>query len=214
MSYALPSVTRVPAAERGLTIADFLVPVRVGERVSPRVRDAGLVLAGTALLVLGSRIAVPLPGNPVPFTLQTLAVLLAGGALGLRRGALASALFLVLGVAGLPVFAESRSGLAVVTGATGGYLVGFIAAAALVGWLAELGWDRHLGGSIGMNLLGTAVIYLVGVPWLAVTAGVSLGGAVGLGLVPFLAGDVVKLLVAAGAFPAAWWVVGRRPSDR
>ena len=214
MSYALPSVTRVPAAERGLTIADFLVPVRVGERVSPRVRDAGLVLAGTAMLVLGSRIAVPLPGNPVPFTLQTLAVLLAGGALGLRRGALASALFLVLGVAGLPVFAESRSGLAVVTGATGGYLVGFIAAAALVGWLAELGWDRHLGGSIGMNLLGTAVIYLVGVPWLAVTAGVSLGGAVGLGLVPFLAGDVVKLLVAAGAFPAAWWVVGRRPSDR
>ena len=214
MSYALPSVTRVPAAERGLTIADFLVPVRVGERVSPRVRDAGLVLAGTALLVLGSRIAVPLPGNPVPFTLQTLAVLLAGGALGLRRGALASALFLVLGVAGLPVFAESRSGLAVVTGATGGYLVGFIAAAALVGWLAELGWDRHLGGSVGMNLLGILAIYLVGVPWLAVTAAVPLGEAVRLGLLPFLAGDGVKLLVAAGAFPAAWWVVGRRPSDR
>ncbi len=214
MSYALPSVTRVSAAERGLTIADFLVPVRVGERVSPRVRDAGLVLAGTALLILGSRIAVSVPGDPVPFTLQTLAVLLTGGALGQRRGALASALFVAVGVAGLPVFAESRGGLEVITGTTGGYLVGFIAAAALVGWLAELGWDRHLGGSVGMNLLGILAIYLVGVPWLAVTAAVPLGEAVRLGLLPFLAGDGVKLLVAAGAFPAAWWVVGRRPSDR
>jgi len=214
MSYAIPSVTRVSAAERGLTIADFLVPVRVGERVSPRMRDAGLVLAGTALLILGSRISIPLPGNPVPFTLQTLAVLLAGGALGLRRGALSTVLFIALGVAGLPVFAESRHGVDVILGATGGYLVGFIVAAALVGRLAELGWDRHIGGSVGMNLLGTALIYLVGVPWLAVTAAMPLGDAVGLGLVPFLAGDVVKLLLAAGAFPAAWWVVGRRPSDR
>jgi biotin transport system substrate-specific component len=214
MSYAIPSVTRVSAAERGLTIADFLVPVRVGERVSPRLRDAGLVLAGTALLVLGSRISVPLPGNPVPFTLQTLAVLLAGGALGTRRGAMSTVLFIALGAVGLPVFAESRHGLDVILGATGGYLVGFIAATALVGRLAELGWDRHIGGSVGMNLLGTALIYLVGVPWLAVAAGVPLGEAVTLGLVPFLVGDLVKLLVAAGAFPLAWWVVGRRPSDR
>ncbi len=214
MSYAIPSVTRIPAAERGLTIADFLVPVRVGERVSPRLRDIGLVLAGTALLVLGSRISVPLPGSPVPFTLQTLAVLLVGGALGLRRGAISAVLFIALGVVGLPVFAESRHGLDVILGTTGGYLLGFVVAAALVGRLAELGWDRHLGGSVGMNLLGTAVVYLVGVPWLAVTAGVSLGQAVSLGLVPFLVGDAIKLLVAAGAFPAAWWVVGRRPSDR
>lgn len=214
MSYAIPSVTRVSAAERGLTIADFLVPVRVGERVSPRLRDLGLVLAGTALLIVGSRVAIPLPGNPVPFTLQTLAVLLVGGALGMRRGALSAALFLALGLVGLPVFADSRGGLAVVLGATGGYLVGFLLAAALVGRLAELGWDRRLGGSIGMNALGTAAIYLVGVPWLAVTTQLSLGDAVRLGLLPFLAADVIKLLVAAGTFPAAWWVVGRRPSDR
>jgi len=212
--HAIPPVTRVPAAERGLTIADFLIPVRVGERLSPRVRDVGLILAGTALLVLGSRVSIPLPGNPVPFTLQTLAVLLVGGGLGFRRGALSAALFVGLGIVGLPVFAESRSGFSVILGTTGGYLIGFIAAAALVGRLAELGWDRHIGGSIGMNALGTAVIYLVGVPWLAVTAGISLGEAVTLGLVPFLVGDIVKLLVAAGAFPAAWWVVGRRPSDR
>jgi biotin transport system substrate-specific component len=102
----------------------------------------------------------------------------------------------------------------VILGTTGGYLLGFIVAGALVGRLAELGWDRRIGGSIGMNLIGTAVIYAVGVPWLAVTAGVPLGKAIELGLVPFLVGDVVKLLVAACAFPAAWWVVGRRPSDR
>lgn len=214
MSYAIPSVTRVPAAERGLTIADFLIPVRVGERVSPRMRDVGLVLAGTAVMILGSRVAIPLPGNPVPFTLQTLAVLLVGGALGMRRGALSAGLFLALGVVGLPVFADSRGGLSVVLGATGGYLVGFLLAAAVVGRLAELGWDRRLGGSIGMNALGAASIYLVGVPWLAVSAQIPLGEAIGLGLVPFLVGDLIKMLVAAGVFPAAWWVVGRRPSDR
>jgi len=214
MSYVIPSVTRVSAAERGLTIADFLVPVRVGERVSPRIRDIGLVLAGAALLILGSRISVPLPGNPVPLTLQTLAVLLVGGALGLRRGALSAALFIALGVVGVPVFAESRHGVDVILGTTGGYLIGFIAAAALVGRLAELGWDRHLGGSVGMNLIGTVVIYLVGVPWLAAAASIPLGKAIELGLVPFLVGDAIKLLFAAGAFPVAWWVVGRRPSDR
>lgn len=214
MSYAIRSVARVPAAERGLTIADFLVPVRVGERVSPRSRDIGLVLAGAALLILGSRVSLPLPGNPVPLTLQTLAVLLVGGSLGFRRGVLSIALFVALGLVGLPVFAESRSGLTAILGTTGGYLVGFIVAGALVGRLAELGWDRHIGGSVGMNLLGSLVIYVVGVPWLAVVAGLSIGDAVRLGVVPFLVGDAVKLLVAAGAFPAAWWVVGRRPSDR
>jgi biotin transport system substrate-specific component len=214
MSYAIPSVTRVSAAERGLTIADFLVPVRVGERVSPRIRDLGLVLAGTALLVLGSRLSIPLPGNPVPITLQTLAVLLVGGALGLRRGAMSAGLFVLLGVVGVPVFAESKHGVDVILGATGGYIVGFIVAAALVGRLAELGWDRHIGGSIGMNLIGSAVIYAIGVPWLAAVLHVSIADAIGLGLVPFLLGDVIKLVVAAVSFPAAWWVVGRRPSDR
>jgi biotin transport system substrate-specific component len=214
MSYAIPSVTRVSAAERGLTIADFLVPVRVGERVSPRMRDLGLVLAGTALLVLGSRLSLPLLTTPVPITLQTLAVLLVGGALGLRRGAFSTGLFVLLGVAGVPVFADSKHGLDVILGATGGYLLGFVLAAALVGRLAELGWDRHIGGSIGMNLIGSLLIYAVGVPWLAVALQKSLGDAIGLGVVPFLIGDAVKLLLAAGAFPVTWWVVGRRPSDR
>ena len=214
MSYAIPSLNRVPAAERGLTIADFLVPVRVGERVSPRLRNAALVAAGTAIIILSSRVSITLPGNPVPFTLQNLGVLLVGGSLGLRRGAGAALLFLALGMVGLPVFAESRGGYSIVLGATGGYLVGFVLAAAVVGRLAEHGWDRRFGGAVGATALGTAAIYLVGVPWLAISTGMSLGRAIELGLAPFLVADIVKLLVAAAAFPAAWWVVGRRPSDR
>ena len=214
MSYAMPSLTRVPATEKGLTIADFLVPVRVGERVSPRLRNAGLVIAGAALIFLASRIYVTLPGTPVPFTLQNLGVLVVGGSLGLRRGALAGALYLLLGIVGLPVFAEARGGYSVVLGATGGYLVGFVVASALVGRLAELGWDRRLGGALGATILGTAAIYLVGVPWLAVSTGMSAGDAVSKGLTPFLLADTAKLVVAAVMFPSAWWVVGRRPSDR
>lgn len=214
MSYAIPSLTRVPAAEKGLTIGDFLVPVRVGEAASPRLRDAMLVITGAVLIFLTSRVSVPIPGDPVPFTLQNFGILVVGGALGLRRGGLAGLVYVLLGVIGLPFFAEGKGGLGVIWGTTGGYLVGFIAAAALVGRLAELGWDRRIGGAIGATLLGTVVIYLVGVPWLAAVTGMSMGEAVANGLLPFLGLDIVKLLAAAAVFPAAWWVVGRRPSDR
>jgi biotin transport system substrate-specific component len=214
MTYAIPSLTRVPATEKGITIADFLVPVRVGERVSPRLRHIMLVVAGAVLIYLTARISFVIPGNPVPYTLQNLGILVVGGALGLRRGGLAALLYVALGVVGLPFFAEGRGGLAVIWGATGGYLVGFVLAGALVGRLAELGWDRHFGGAVGATLLGTIAIYAVGVPWLAVVTGMSAGQAIATGLVPFIAVDVAKLLVAAAIFPAAWWVVGRRPSDR
>jgi biotin transport system substrate-specific component len=214
MSYALPSMTRVPAAEKGLTIADFLVPVRVGERVSPRLRDVALVIAGSLLIYLTAQISIPLPGNPVPITLQNFGVLVVGGSLGLRRGGLAAFLYVALGVVGLPFFAEHKGGINVILGATGGYLVGFVLAGALVGRLAELGWDRRIVGAIGATALGTLAIYAVGVPWLAVTTGLSLTKAIEVGMLPFLVVDTVKLLAAAAVFPAAWWVVGRRPSDR
>ena len=132
----------------------------------------------------------------------------------MRRGGLAAGLYVALGTVGLPFFAEGRGGLEVMLGATGGYLVGFVFAAALVGRLAELGWDRRIGGALGATLLGTLVIYLVGVPWLAVTTGLTLGDAIATGLVPFLVADIVKLVAAAVVFPVAWWVVGRRPSER
>ena len=110
--------------------------------------------------------------------------------------------------------AHDAEGVQVVLGATGGYIVGFVLAGALVGRLAELGWDRRIGGAIGATALGTLTIYAVGVPWLAATTGMSLDAAIRDGMLPFLAVDTVKLLAAAAVFPAAWWVVGRRPSDR
>ena len=214
MSYALPSITRVPAAEKGLTIADFLVPVGLGERVSPRLRNVVLVIAGAVLIYLTALVYFTMPGNPVPYTLQTFGVLVVGGALGLRRGGLSTFLYVALGVIGLPFFAEHKGGIQVIWGATGGYLVGFVLAGALVGRLAELGWDRRIAGAIGATALGTLMIYLVGVPWLAVTTGMSFSQAIEKGMLPFLVVDTVKLLAAAAVFPVAWWVVGRRPSDR
>ena len=214
MSYAIPRLTRVPATEKGLTIGDFLVPVTIGERTSPLLRHTLLVIAGAVLIYLTARISFAIPGNPVPYTLQNLGILVVGGALGLRRGGAAALVYLLLGVVGLPFFAEGKGGLTIILGATGGYLVGFVVAAALVGRLAELGWDRHIGGSLGATFLGTAVIYAIGVPWLAVVTGMSAADAVKNGLLPFVVVDVAKLVVAAAVFPFAWWVVGRRPSDR
>jgi biotin transport system substrate-specific component len=204
----------VPATEKGVTIGDFLVPIRIGERVSPRLRNVLLVVAGAVLIYLTARISIPIPGNPVPFTLQNFGVLVVGGALGLRRGGSAALLYVLLGVVGLPFFAEGKGGTGVILGATGGYLIGFAAAAAVVGRLAELGWDRRMGGAIGATTIGTVIIYAIGVPWLAVVTGMPLGEAIAVGLLPFLVFDIVKLLAAAAVFPAAWWVVGRRPSDR
>jgi biotin transport system substrate-specific component len=214
LSYAIPSLTRVPATEKGLTIGDFLVPIRLGERTSPRLRNAVLVLVGAVVIFLTAKVSIAIPGNPVPYTLQNFGVLVVGGALGLRRGGAAAALYVALGVVGLPFFAEGKGGLQVIFGSTGGYIIGFILAGAVVGRLAELGWDRRIGGAIGATSIGTAVIYAIGVPWLAITTGLSVGKAVEVGLLPFLGVDIVKLLAAAAVFPAAWWLVGRRPSDR
>jgi biotin transport system substrate-specific component len=157
---------------------------------------------------------IVIPTLPVPFTGQTLGVLAVGAALGFRRGAAALLLYLALGAAGLAVFAEGGSGVAKILGATGGYLVGFVVAAAIVGRLAELGWDRHIGGSLAAMAIGTAVIYAIGVPWLKVTLGIPWETAVAEGMTKFLIWDAAKLILAAGIFPAAWWLMGRRPEDR
>lgn len=214
MTIAMPRLDRSTVEERGLTIADFLVPIRVGERVNARVRDISLVVAGALVIYLSARIAIPVPGSPVPITGQTFGVLLVGGGLGFRRGLIGVALYVLLGVVGLPFFAEGKWGISVIWGATGGYLIGFVIAGALVGRLAELGWDRRLGGALGAMLLGSAVIYAVGLPWLAIVAGMSVAETIANGLTPFLLGDALKLTLAAVLFPTAWWVVGRRPDDR
>jgi Uncharacterized conserved protein len=214
MTLVIPRLDRTTAEERGLTIADFLVPIRVGERVNARVRDVALVVAGALLVYLTARVSIPVPGSPVPITGQTFGVLLVGGALGFRRGLIAVGLYVLLGVVGLPFFAEGKGGLSVVWGATGGYLIGFVVAGALVGRLAELGWDRRIGGALGAMLLGNVVIYTVGLPWLKVVTGMSVEETVANGLTPFLLGDALKLALAAVLFPATWWIVGRRPDDR
>jgi len=213
MSIAMPSLNRLPAAERGITLADFLVPIRVGERMSSRVRSALLIVAGALLIYLTARLAIRLPDNPVPITGQTFGVLLVAGALGFQRGIAATALYVLVGIIGVPFFAEGRGGIEVIWGATGGYLVGFVVAGAVVGRLAELGWDRNVVGAVGAMLIGSGVIYLLGVPWLAATTGRPLDQAIATGVVPFLFFDLVKLLAAAAVFPAAWWVVGRRPGE-
>jgi len=205
------------------------VPIRVGERATSWQRHLLMIGAGALLIVLGARISLYLPGNPfVPVTLQTFGVLFGGALLGFRRGLAAVALYMLLGLIGLPVFAwdavtESyRSGMgtivalrdgAVVLGSTGGYLLGFLVAGGIVGRLAELGWDRRLGGSVAAMLIGSVAIYAIGVPWLIASTGMSLQMALHFGLTPFLVGDLMKLIVAAGLLPAGWWLVRRRSTD-
>lgn len=222
MTINVPSLNRLPAAERGLTIGDFLVPIGIGERISSRARHIALVVAGALLIALSANYVVPVPGSPVPVTGQTFAVLLVGGALGARRGALAALLYLAIGLL-LPVYADHQSGIdtiasvqggAIVLGATGGYLIGFVLAAGCVGRLAELGWDRHIGGSLAAMAIAEALIYVIGVPWLMVATDWSFSKAIALGVTPFLVGDLVKIVLAAMLFPFAWWVVGRRPGER
>jgi biotin transport system substrate-specific component len=214
MTLAIPRMTRLPIDQRGITLADFLVPIRVGERLGVRVRNIALIVAGALLIYLTARIAFPVPGSPVPVTGQTFGVLLAGGALGFRRGVSSVALYVLIGLVGLPFFAEGKGGINVILGASGGYLIGFIIAGAVVGRLAELGWDRRIVGAVVAMLIGNVVIYLVGVPWLMVVLHADLPTGIAKGLTPFLVGDAVKLALAAAAFPVAWWIVGRRPGER
>ena len=213
MTIAIPRLDRSTAEERGLTLADFLVPIRLGERTPTWVRHILLVFAGTLIVAVSAQVVIPT--QPVPFTLQSFGVLTVGAALGFRRGALALLLYLAVGAIGLSVFAPGATqGFARIVGQTGGYLVGFVVAAAIVGRLAELGWDRRIGGSLAAMAIGTAVIYAIGVPWLKVVSGISWEAAVAGGMTKFLIWDAAKLAVAAGIFPVAWWLIGRRPEDR
>ena len=155
---------------------------------------------GSLAMVVGARIEIPL--KPVPVTGQTLAVLLAAAALGRRRGVTSVVLYLGAGLFGLPVFAAGGAGLPHLLGPTGGYLIGFIPAAYLVGWLSERGWDRRVLTTVLAMLLGSSLIYLFGVSWLAVFIGWE--KAVSAGMVPFLLGDFLKILVAALALPLTW----------
>ena len=167
-------------------------------------RDVALVVAAAGLTALSAQIKIPVPFSPVPVTGQTFAVLLTGAALGPARGAAGQLLYVALGLLGLPFFAGGESGVDYFFGATGGYLLGFVAAAWFVGVCARRGLDRSPFGTLVAFALGTLLIYSFGVPWLAVAADAPLGKAIDLGVVPFLIGDVLKAALAAAFLPAAW----------
>ncbi|HXF97150.1 MAG TPA: biotin transporter BioY [Gaiellaceae bacterium] len=172
--------------------------------------DALLVAGGAGLIAASAQLSIPLPFTPVPITGQTFAVLLVGASLGTLRGGASALLYVLAGIAGAPVYADGAHGWAVVTGASGGYLVGFVLAAAVTGRLAERGWDRRFSSALGAMLTGNVLIYLVGLPWLALVLDTSLEKTLELGLYPFIPGDLLKLYLAATLLPGAWRLVGRR----
>lgn len=194
-----------PSLGRPGTLAD-LIP---GSGATALVRDGALVVGGAALTGLAAQISFTIPSiSPVPYTLQTFAVLLVGASFGAVRGALAMALYLLAGLAGVPWFAEQASGYELAK-VTMGYLAGFIVAAAVVGYLSSRGNDRRFLSSTAEMFLGTLIIYAIGVPVLMNALDVNLATGLEYGLYPFVITDTLKVLAAAGLLPLAWKLVNR-----
>lgn len=203
-------MTTLAPTPRRLVLADRVFPHSL-------VMDIALVAGGAALVALLAQVTIPLP--LVPITGQTLAVLLVGSTLGRARGALSMVLYALLGLVGLPVFAPNADGshsqgVAVVFGATGGYIVGFILSAILVGWLAELQWDRKFLKALATFAAGTLSVFVIGLPWLAATAHLDLPSTLAFGLYPFLIPGAIKALIAAGLLPLAWFGADRLAKRR
>jgi biotin transport system substrate-specific component len=172
--------------------------------------DLLLVAVGAGLISASAQFSFTLPFTPVPITGQTFAVLLVGASYGTLRGGSSALLYVLLGIAGAPVYAHAASGWAVITSASGGYLLSYPVVAALTGFLAERRWDRRFSSAVGAMLTGNVLIYLCGLPWLAVVLHANLEKTFELGLYPFVPGDLFKLYLAAAALPAAWRFAGRR----
>lgn len=193
-----------PTLARPGTLAD-LIP---GSGAVAIARDAGLVIGGAALTGLAAQVSILIPSiSPaVPFTLQTFAVLLVGASFGAVRGALSMALYLLAGLAGVPWFAAQASGYDAAK-ATMGYLVGFVVAAAVVGYLSSRGNDRRFLSSTAEMFIGSLIVYSIGVPVLMSVLEVDLATGLEYGLYPFVLTDTLKVLAAAGLLPLAWKIV-------
>lgn len=200
------STTALPRPAAGLVLADLAA--------STRARTAALVVAGALLTAALAQVVVPVPASPVPITGQTLAVVIVGAALGARRALASMGLYLVLGAVGLPFYSEAGHGLTVVAGATGGYLLGFLPAVWLIGLAARRGADRRWWSAVPLFLAGQAVVFAVGVPWLAAATGMDAPAALAAGLYPFLLGGLVKAAIAAMLLPGAWALVRRAGTPR
>jgi biotin transport system substrate-specific component len=186
-----------------VTRADMATGIRVGA-----------VLLITALTAAAAQISIPLPFTPVPFTLQPMVVLLGGAALGSRLGMWSQLLYLILGVAGLPIFAASPilpQGIGRLMGPTGGYLLSYPVAASVTGWLAQRGFDRRYWTSVLAMAAGLAIIFASGVAWLAWFARpthAGLDAALRTGFYPFVPADIIKVFLAASVLPAVWKLTG------
>jgi biotin transport system substrate-specific component len=208
---------------QSLTLADAVFPsIRSDSRAAVVARDLALMIGFALFVALFAQFQVRLPWTPVPITGQTFAVLVAGGALGALRGAGSLTIYGLMGLIGLPVYTPANTATSGTWDvhlflpwegshglpwhlASGGYILGFILAAALVGYLAERGWDRGAWVQVAM-LLGAAVVYVPGVLWLKHDLHVSFSKALDFGLYPFIVGDLMKLLLAAMVLPGAWYL--------
>lgn len=176
------------------TLAESLVPLYI------RRREIAMLIASSWMLAITAQIMIPL--YPVPISGQTFGVLLIGAILGSKRGALAVMLYLSQGAMGLPFFTGGMGGMGVIVGPTGGYLIGFVFAAFVIGWLTERGWMRFPVTAVIAMIIGNSMIYLCGLPWLSVYTGWD--GALGAGLIPFIPGDLLKIVFAMTVLRAAW----------
>jgi biotin transport system substrate-specific component len=192
---------------RGFTMTTSAV---ITQRAFPRTKTVAvlLVIAAAGLTAIAAQWRIDLPFTPVPITGSTFAVLLTGAALGMRLGAAGQLLYIGLGIAGIPVFTDARSGIEVIQGATGGYIIGFVFAAGLIGWMAERRQDRTFPTMFTAFILGSGVIYLFGVIGLMASTGMGLNEALAAGVVPFVFGDIIKAVAAGILLPGAWKLVG------
>ena len=172
--------------------------------------DTILVLGGALFVAAAAQFSISIePLSPVPITGQTFAVLLVGASYGALLGSASLALYVLMGLSGLPFYAEHKHGWDVLSGPSGGYLVGFVVAAAVVGLLAQLKWDRKFSSAVSAMLTGSVIIYVFGVAWLMHDLDLNFSTGLKEGLAPFVPGDIVKLYLAGALLPAAWAAVKR-----
>jgi len=190
------------------TVAVSRQPRTVLADVLPRtvLNEVALVVGAAALVGLLAQVSIHLSFTPVPVTGQTLGVMLAGTALGWRRAGLSMALYMVAGVAGIPWFAGHASGY---VNANFGYIVGFVVAGSLLGWVASRGGDRKISRAFFAMAVGDAVIFLIGVAWLGFADHLSAATAISYGFTPFVWGEVIKAGIAGVALPSSWRLVDR-----
>lgn len=188
---------------RPLTLADVAAPR------SNVLVNVGLVIAASLVTAGAAQLELRLPWTPVPITGQTFAVVLVGASLGSLLAVASLGVYIFVGALGAPVYADQAHGWDVLTGPTGGYIIGFVLAAALTGFLARERWDRRFSSAVAAMLSGNVVIYLFGLPWLAAKIDTGLEDTLEAGLYPFVVGDLIKLYLAGALLPAAWALVRR-----